>query len=182
MKILLVSDSHRFLDHLPRVVRKYKGNVDLMIHCGDSALPSNDPVMELFDIAVQGNHDDDSYPEVVVYGDILVTHGHLYNVYDGYDELITLCKENRCTLCFHGHTHVPVIRNLQGITFVNPGSLMANRGTYPFGTYAIVNIFNDIQVAFYRSDNDVMCQDSILQDGLRQLEEFRRLIKKYQLK
>lgn len=53
MKILLVSDSHRFLDHLPRIVKKYKGTVDLMIHCGDSALPKNDKVMKQFDIAVE---------------------------------------------------------------------------------------------------------------------------------
>ena len=67
MKILLVSDSHRFLDHLPRIVKKYKGTVDLMIHCGDSALPENDKVMKQFDIAVRGNHDEESYPLYVIY-------------------------------------------------------------------------------------------------------------------
>ncbi len=179
MKILLVSDSHRFLDHLPRIVKKYKGTVDLMIHCGDSALPKNDKVMKQFDIAVRGNHDEDAYPLYVIYKNICVTHGHLYHIYDGYEELLALCKEHHSALCFHGHTHVPIIKKIDGITFVNPGSLMVNRGSYAYGTYAIINLFNDIQITFYRSDNDAICQDSILQEGLEQLEEFKRILKKY---
>ena len=91
-KILLISDTHRFLDHLPRLVKKYRRSVDLMIHCGDSALPKNDPIMSQFDIAVRGNHDEEAYPAYVKHEHILVTHGHLYNVYDGYDELIPLCQ------------------------------------------------------------------------------------------
>ncbi|WP_296241302.1 YfcE family phosphodiesterase [uncultured Faecalicoccus sp.] len=173
-KILLISDTHRFLDHLPRLVKKYRRSVDLMIHCGDSALPKNDPIMSQFDIAVRGNHDEEAYPAYVKYEHILVTHGHLYNVYDGYDELISLCQKEGCSLCFHGHTHVPTIKTIQGITFINPGSTMVNRGSYEFGTYAIVNLFNDIQTTFYRSDTDAICSDAILLEGLRQLELFKR--------
>ena len=59
---------------------------------------------------------------------------------------------------------------------------MVNRGSYAYGTYAIINLFNDIQITFYRSDNDAICQDSILQEGLEQLKEFKRILKKYKRK
>lgn len=62
---------------------------------------------------------------------------------------------------------------------MNPGSLMVNRGSYAYGTYAIINLFNDIQITFYRSDDDSICPDTILLEGLAQLEEFKKILKNY---
>ena len=39
VKLLVVSDSHLYADHLQRVVNHYMTKVDYMIHCGDSSLP-----------------------------------------------------------------------------------------------------------------------------------------------
>lgn len=64
MKILVVSDSHLIGDDLQRVTHLYKEKVDLMIHCGDSSLPLNDPIIKKFDIVVKGNHDDAAFPKI----------------------------------------------------------------------------------------------------------------------
>ena len=58
VKLLVVSDSHLYADHLQRVVNHYMTKVDYMIHCGDSSLPLNDSYIQKFDVVVKGNHDD----------------------------------------------------------------------------------------------------------------------------
>lgn len=176
MKILVVSDTHLFGDDLRRIVNLYQTKVDLMIHCGDSSLPLNGPLIRQFDIVVKGNHDDAMFPRYEVYQNICVTHGQYYNVYYGYDELIHLCQKKHCQVCFHGHTHVPTHQIHQGIHFINPGSLMMNRGSYGYGTYAIVNLNENIEVNFYHHHTDMLCSHKILDEGLELLDEFKTLL------
>lgn len=178
MKILIVSDSHLYGDDLLRVVTKYKGQVDLMIHCGDSSLPKDDELIKQFDVVVKGNHDDANFPKYRIIDDICVTHGHFYNVYYGYDELIELCLQNQCHICFHGHTHVPTHQIYQGIHFINPGSLMMNRGSYGYGTYAIVEYSkNQLLLNYYHHQSDELCSQDILDEGLELLAEFKEILK-----
>ena len=177
MKILAISDSHMFNDQLVRITSKYKGKVDSMIHCGDSSLPINDPLLKPFDIVVKGNHDDEPFPHFVCQNHILVTHGQYYHVYLGYDELIRLCHENQCQLCLHGHTHVPTYQKHENILFINPGSIMINRGSYGFGTYAIINIDKEIEVQFFNCETDEICDFHIIEEGFELLEEFKKLLK-----
>lgn len=177
MKILVVSDSHLYGRDLQRITELYTSKVDLMIHCGDSSLPSDDPLLLQYDIVVKGNHDDAPFDIYSVYQDICVTHGHKYHVYEGYQELIQLCKEHQCLICFHGHTHVPTHQIIEGIHFINPGSLMMNRGSYGYGTYAIVVYQNqNVKVSYYHHQNDTLCSNDILDEGLELLEEFKKLI------
>lgn len=178
MKILVVSDSHLIGDDLQRVTHLYKEKVDLMIHCGDSSLPLNDPIIKKFDIVVKGNHDDALFPKYETYQNICVTHGQFYNVYYGYKQLIQLCHEQNCQICFHGHTHVPTHQIHDGIHFINPGSLMMNRGTYGYGTYAVVQIDTQLSVDFYHHHTDEKCNPTILTEGLALLEEFKTLLTK----
>lgn len=179
MKILVVSDSHLYNDHLIRILDLYQNSVDLMIHCGDSSLPIDDSIINRFDIVVKGNHDDADFPIFIKYQDICVTHGHYYHVYYGYDELITLCQEQNCHICFHGHTHVPTIQVYQDITFINSGSVMINRGSYGYGTYAIVNIIDKhLDIEYFNSETDEKVSQSILDEGLELLEEFKNITKK----
>ena len=110
MRILVVSDSHMYNDILDDITKRWKNKVDLLVHCGDSSLLPNDPLIKDYNIVVHGNHDEEVFPHYVVYEDIFVTHGNDYHVYSGYDELIEACKENKCHICFHGHTHVPTIQ------------------------------------------------------------------------
>ena len=125
---------------------------------------------------VHGNHDEEVFPHYVVYKDIFVTHGNDYHVYTGYDELIQACKENHCTICFHGHTHVPTIQIHEGITFVNPGSAMINRGSYGYGTYAIVET-EPFNVIYYDNLDHHICNQEVLEEGMVLLDEFKKIVK-----
>lgn len=176
MNILLVSDSHFYNDYLKKITDKYKEKVELMIHCGDSSLPLDDPLLKDY-LCVKGNHDDADFPTYIIKDNICIMHGHLKSVYYGYDEMIEFCKQNHCKYCFHGHTHVPTHQIHEGIHFINPGSLMMNRGQYGFGTFAIVKIDNDdLEVHFYNHETFKQV-DYILDEGLILLEEFKGILK-----
>lgn len=177
MKILVLSDSHFFNDNLKRITTKYQNQVDLMIHCGDSSLSIDDSLLKPFHIVVKGNHDEDDFPHFVKYQNLCVTHGQYYHVYAGYEELIQLCQQQNCQICFHGHTHVPTHQIYNNIHFINPGSIMMNRGSYGYGTYAIV-IYNDasLSIEFHNCETDEICDDTILEEGYELLEEFKKLV------
>jgi hypothetical protein len=175
MKILVVSDSHLFNDYLQNINNKYKNTVDLMIHCGDSSLEKDNPLLKDY-LVVKGNHDDENFPITIIKDHILITHGHKFDVYQTYDKLIQLCKENHCHICLHGHTHVPTHQVHEGIHFINPGSLMINRGSYGYGTYALLTIDKDISVHFYNNETYEQC-DEVLIEGKELLEEFKTIIK-----
>ena len=178
MKILVMSDSHMYNDILEKIISKYEEDVDMIIHCGDSSLPYDHPLMKKCHIRVLGNHDTGNYPKYVIHKNILITHGHLFQIYHGYEKLVDLCAANHCKICFHGHTHVPTIQRIKGITFINPGSIMINRGTYGYGTYAIVEVNNEtIDVNFHNSETLERCSFSIIEEGLRTLDEFKQLCK-----
>ncbi|WP_298093795.1 YfcE family phosphodiesterase [uncultured Catenibacterium sp.] len=176
MRILVVSDSHMYNDILEDITKKWKNKVDLLVHCGDSSLLPDDQLLKDYNIVVHGNHDEEVFPHYVVYKGIFVTHGNDYHVYSGYDELIEACKENKCHLCFHGHTHVPTIQVHDGIIFVNPGSAMINRGSYGYGTYAIVDT-EPFDVIFYDNLDHHICNLEVLDEGMHLLEEFKKLVK-----
>lgn len=182
MKILVISDTHMYNEPFIRVVKKLKKDVDMIIHCGDSSLPMDSPLLSDCDIVVKGNHDLEDFPIYQKVENICITHGQYYNVYAGYNELLDLCQKTNCQICLHGHTHVPTYQEHEGILFINPGSLMMNRGSYGYGTYAILDIDNDnIKVHFYHHMTDEICDQSIIDEGLELLEEFKDIIKKTRL-
>lgn len=178
MKILLVSDTHYFNENLERILEKYKKQVNCCIHCGDSSLDADHPLMTQFDYVVQGNHDDYPYPIYQNHPYFIVTHGHKYDVYNGYEKLIELSKKYNVRFCFHGHTHVPTLQHIDNITFINPGSLMMNRGSYGYGTYVILDINeHDYHIQFYHHETDEPADEFILDEGLELLNEFKMLNK-----
>lgn len=178
MKMLIISDSHCFNDKLERITKKYSNQVDMFIHCGDSSLSINDPLLSIFDIVVKGNHDNDDFPHYITYQNICVTHGQYYHVYAGYNELIKLCQQEQCNICLHGHTHVPTYQIHNNIHFINPGSIMMNRGSYGYGTYAIMTLtHHNINVEFYNSETDEVCHQNIIDEGYELLEEFKKYAK-----
>jgi len=179
MKILIVSDSHLYNDELQAVTEYYKGRVDLMVNCGDTALPVDHEILRPFDYVVKGNHDLADFPVFTIHNDIMITHGHYFNVYAGYDELVRLCRDNECRYCFHGHTHVPTHQVVDGIHFVNPGAIMMNRGSYGFATYALAGLDdNHFDVHFHHAHTHEIVDDIVLEEGLKQLEEFKTFVRK----
>lgn len=180
MKLLVVSDTHLQNDLFEQITMKYP-DMDFYIHCGDSSLECDNKLLKGY-LTVKGNHDEADFPlEIEFQKDnyrFLVVHGQQHQVYQGDDYLYNYMVEHNINICFHGHTHVPSLSNINNHYIINPGSVMINRGSYGFGTYAIVTIENEIvDVKYYNSETYQECTDLVLSDGKLVLEEFKKLLK-----
>ena len=179
MRILVVSDTHMFNDIFAGITAHWKDKVDLMIHCGDSSLEVDDPLLEGY-LVVKGNHDDADFPKYLVKDKIFITHGQYYHVYTDYTSLLDDVKKYGCKVCLHGHTHVPCHFIKEGIHIINPGCVMINRGSYCYGTYAILDIDDEsIDVHYYHNEEHYICDDIVQPEGVKTIEEFKELLRKY---
>ncbi|MCI9130455.1 YfcE family phosphodiesterase [Thomasclavelia cocleata] len=181
MQLLIISDTHLQNDLLKKITNHYP-NMDYYIHCGDSSLEKNNPLLNKY-LVVKGNHDkpgvfDTNIVFKVENYNCLITHGNNFNIYHGNEELISYMKKNNLDIAFHGHTHVPAYNIVDNKLIINPGSVMINRGSYGFGTYAIVKIVNSyIDVKFYHSITFEECSKKVLEEGILMLEEFKKILK-----
>ncbi|MBN8250610.1 metallophosphoesterase [Priestia flexa] len=152
MKLLIVSDSHGLQDELI-VIKERHADVDKMIHCGDSELLQNSKEMANF-LSVRGNCDyDASYVndrvEKVGEATCLVTHGHLYNVKMSMMNLHYKAREVGANVACFGHSHVAGAEVMDGVLFINPGSILLPRMRKE-RTYAILEVEdNEATVQFY---------------------------------
>lgn len=140
MKGLIVSDSHGFTNELLELKERYKGQLDFMIHCGDSELQSDRQEMEGF-LSVEGNCDyPGTYPNerIEKFGDLkfLVVHGHLLGVRQSPARLCYRGLEEKADVVCFGHTHYAGTFEEEGMIVINPGSLRLPRN-YQEGTYVI---------------------------------------------
>lgn len=143
MKVVIVSDNH-YQEAILSDILEREFDADLFLHCGDSQLQKNNPVMEHF-ISVRGNNDFEHYKdhEIVEFGKsrALITHGHHFNVDYTMDELAEYAKSNDAQFAFFGHTHMPISdqNNSLKVQLINPGSTSYPRGILDFGTYVVVS-------------------------------------------
>ncbi|MCZ0717040.1 metallophosphoesterase [Aerococcus kribbianus] len=164
MQILILSDSHGDSQILTDLVSRYSDQVDYYIHCGDSELSDQDTIWNLY-TTVQGNMD--FYPfatEAVLdtdQGKIVIVHGHLHQVKQGDQTLVSLAKEKQADIVCYGHTHVMDCHETEGVLIINPGSIRLPRGEYPKPSYAILTIdkAGNKSVAFYNRDNNLIPED-----------------------
>jgi hypothetical protein len=146
MKIMIVSDTHGRLGNFETVLQKEKP-IDMLIHCGDIERDSEVlPLMVSCPLyIVSGNNDWGSALDrecVIDVGKhrILVVHGHYHSVYHGLDALVATAKTKAADVVCFGHTHVPVIKERDGVTLVNPGSLSYPRQTGRTPSYAVMKL------------------------------------------
>ncbi|MBR1863207.1 MAG: phosphodiesterase [Ruminococcus sp.] len=146
MRLFIASDIHGSALWCEKMVRAYKesgaGRLlllgDLLYHGPRNDLPEEyEPkkVIEMLNglsediLCVRGNCDTEvdqmvlGFPIMADYAyicqdglRIFATHGHKFNC----DRLPPLQKGD---ILLHGHTHVPVLRDMGGYTYVNPGSV-----------------------------------------------------------
>jgi uncharacterized protein len=153
MKALIVSDSHGLTDELLLIKNRHQDEVDIMIHCGDSELEVASKQMESF-IAVRGNCDFDShYPNDCVTDlgshKIFTTHGHLYNVKMSFIQVNYRAREVGASIVCFGHTHIAGAELVDGVLFINPGSIRLPRMRKE-ATYAILQVEDEkANVSFY---------------------------------
>lgn len=57
---------------------------------------------------------------------ILLTHGHNFGVKQSRQRLAEFAKERDCTLCLYGHTHTPLVEEIDGVTLACPGALASH--------------------------------------------------------
>jgi putative phosphoesterase len=134
-KILIISDSHGNAGKISAII-KSESPLDAVIHCGDgagdllhAAVPPG-----LITVKVAGNvdlhrtHGIERVECFELFGKkILITHGDLFSVQNGYKQLMDKAVEESAEVVFFGHTHVQYCYDKPPVLF-NPGA--ANRGQY----------------------------------------------------
>lgn len=186
VKILVVSDSHGSQSTLKRIIKKFGSICDLLCFCGDgvqdlfsiieesaydSTIKDSLPENICF---VQGNGDQNSYNLAlssenislvsvpmnhnisICDMNIMLCHGHEYDVYYGMDNLYNASIASKANLVLFGHTHLSNVQTKYGVTLLNPGSCARPRGGTPH-TLAIVTLEQEthsIEWNYYKMDVD----------------------------
>lgn len=125
--ILIISDYHHQEAKVLDLIDKY--NPERVICLGDSESEEYFLLQNNI-LSVKGNCDYINLPTLLTIdidgNKTLLTHGHLYGVRFDLNRLYYLALENNCRYVFFGHTHVQYLNIIEGITFLNPGSLLNN--------------------------------------------------------
>ena len=146
MKVLIVSDTHGHDENLERAVMM-ETPFHMLVHCGD--VEGREIFIEaLVDSTcciVAGNNDFFSdlprEEEIELDGNkVLVTHGNYYGVSMDISGVAEEAKSRDCDAVFFGHTHKPVIEEIDGVLVINPGSLSYPRQEGRQPSYAIMEI------------------------------------------
>ncbi|MCC6095413.1 MAG: metallophosphoesterase [Eubacterium sp.] len=145
-KVLIMSDNHGDIAAMNRIIQR-EWPFDVLVHCGDFQC-NLDLVLEhraeFRLLAVQGNCDLRSeFPEEKIsdIGDfrVMIVHGHHHYVDFDTDVLAGAAARNHADIVCYGHTHVPEIKEQNGILVLNPGSLTRSRRYDRKGSYMILH-------------------------------------------
>ena len=145
MRIIVMSDTHRDFRAIQELIKKHR-KADIFIHLGDG-LSEFEQIMDLYPeykyLSARGNCDfgvDTSLAGCFSCGlaKIFYTHGHMYYVKYGLDDVLQAGKQMEAYVILFGHTHVPLVRYEDGVYLMNPGSLGMPHGHKP--TYGVIDI------------------------------------------
>ncbi len=144
-KIIVISDSHGNIKGIEKMLPLIAEN-DYVIHLGDGAGDMRCVLREYPDKAYLcgGNCDFfTSYPTEYVLDiegvRILCCHGHKYHVKSGLGTLAMEAKRRDCGVALYGHTHKPLITEMDGVTLINPGSLRLEVGKGGSYCYLVIH-------------------------------------------
>ncbi|NHM30508.1 metallophosphoesterase [Neobacillus terrae] len=168
-KVLIVSDSHGLTEELQLIKDTHGTDIDLMVHCGDSELMKDDPAIQGF-LTVRGNCDYEAgYPNETTADaggkKFFITHGHHYSVKSTLMNLHYRAKEVGADVVCFGHSHLLGAEEVDGILFLNPGSLRLPRRRLE-KTYVILDL----------QEKDIVLKVFDLENG-----ELKELSKKFTL-
>ncbi|MCD8005986.1 MAG: YfcE family phosphodiesterase [Oscillospiraceae bacterium] len=148
MRLIAFSDSHGLHARVEDLIKKTKDTTDIYLFAGDVLkdvrnIPEMFPDVKL--VTVPGNCDYTCYDtpiQVVEAAEkkIILTHGHLHHVKYGLESLQELAYQNRADVVVYGHTHCRAVDYINGIYYVNPGSLALPKDGLP-PSYATIDIF-----------------------------------------
>ena len=144
MKIIIASDNHYNQQVLEIIQGRHEAEADIFIHCGDSQLPYDSPLMKPY-LKVAGNCDyDRHYPkeqvtDLTAHDKLFVTHGHEYGVKSHTSQLVSRARELGAQIALYGHSHCVDVCWEQGLLLINPGSTFLPKNTRE-KTYASLDI------------------------------------------
>jgi uncharacterized protein len=152
MKVLIVSDSHGLTRELEEIKHRHSGKVDAFIHCGDSELPYGSSELQKF-LYVRGNCDfakefPEERTEDIQGVRFFITHGHRYNVKMTLMNLYYRAQEIGAKVVCFGHSHIAGAENINGILFINPGSIYLPRMRKE-KTYVILEIDEEKATVYF---------------------------------
>jgi putative phosphoesterase len=127
MRVGLISDTHGLLR--PEAIKFLRG-ADHIIHAGDIGDPAIlEALKELAPLtAVRGNNDTGRWARSVPLTADLVLGGAAIHVLHELDQLRRTIKAR---VVISGHSHKPLIKENDGVLYVNPGSAGPRRFTLP---------------------------------------------------
>ena len=146
MKILVISDTHRHLQNLKKVLDRV-GPIDRVIHLGDVEM-DEERIRKMVTCPVDivaGNNDylskcpRELEKEFEGYHFFMV-HGHQYNVAMGLGRLAAEAEGHQAQVALFGHTHRPKLERKGSLTLMNPGSLTYPRQPGRVPSYGIIEI------------------------------------------
>ena len=79
---------------------------------------------------------------------IFVTHGHAYGVKSGLGRLIDKAESVGADIALYGHSHIPDLTYMRGISAFNPGSISMPRQEGRRCTYGTIEISEDGKKAY----------------------------------
>lgn len=160
-----MSDTHSDRAVITQVVNQ-NPDVNAIFHCGDSELAYTASELQKA-YKVRGNCDHDvNFPteveEEIEGKRIFMTHGHLFNVKSSLTALSYRAREVQADAVLFGHSHVLGVELVDGILYVNPGSLLLPRGRKEKSYAVIENIENGWHVIFYTEEKNVIAEKTLL--------------------
>ena len=149
MKILVLSDTHSYLDNARNVLKRIGDKMDMVFHLGDhddDALELQKEFPKLLFHFVKGNNDyliDTPSKKMVRVGgkNLLLTHGHKQRVHWNPDTISYWAAEQGADVVLFGHTHMPFWDDSWHVAMFNPGSISLPRGG-GLPTFGILTIEN----------------------------------------
>ena len=130
MTILICSDSHTRLDYFQKVIDFEEP--EMIIFAGDHSTDAVDMSLVYSEILfkiVRGNTDyfDKDTRDIEIFEvhgkKVFLTHGHLFGVKSNLNEIEKKAVSENADICIFGHTHREYMKEIDGITYLNPGAL-----------------------------------------------------------
>jgi putative phosphoesterase len=160
MKLAILSDTH---GNYPLAVKALESvdSLDYIIHLGDTS--DDAEIIELAlgreIIKLSGNCDSaKKYPQLVITTiagkKFLISHGDQFMVKTGLKLIQMRAKQEEADVVLYGHTHNPAILYIDGVLFINPGTMNKNASQRSF---ALVSIDNDTITADTVDAGPMLC-------------------------
>lgn len=154
MKIVVMSDTHmpKKAKHLPRTLVRDLETADYIIHCGDWQSVELYHELKQYSevIGVTGNVDSPELKSHLHEKEILYAADFSIGIVHGHGAGKTTEKraveaftQNKVDCIVYGHSHIPVLKETNGILLFNPGSPTDKRRQKEF-SYGILTIGGEI--------------------------------------